>query len=886
MNRVSRRMSNWKYAAPLGVICCVAHAAAAPPKLRLDEVQRVSPEQYRVELRLDPARPDFSGEIRMRIRVPEPVDTIWLNASRLSIENAALTSSGKTLSARAIPGGDDFIGLQFPSPVPAGTAELSIRYTGAIRRGDSSGIFQLEDNGNHYLITQFEATDARDAFPCFDEPSYKVPWQITLHVPAADQAVGNTPAESDTVKDGLRTVTFRSTRPLPSYLIAFAVGPFEFVDAGVAGSKRVPVRIVTPKGKAAQAKYAAEVTATIIGRLESYFGIPYPFEKADQLAVPLTVGFGAMENPGLVTYNQTTLLADPENDSIRRQRRYASIAAHELAHQWFGDLVTAAWWDDIWLNEAFATWMEQKLLAEWKPEWNTRVEDVASKLRAASEDSLATARKIRQEIASKGDIDNAFDGITYEKGASVIGMFESWMGADAFRRGVQSYLKQYSDRNATAGEFLDSLSSASKKDVSGAFSTFLNQPGVPTLSVSLDCSNAPTLRLAQSRFLPLGSKGSPAELWSIPVCVRYGSGGGECTLLTSRTMDWKLQTNTCPAWVDANRDAHGYYRVDYGGGLLASLVSGDVSGRLNPAERSDLAGNVQAMANAGKTPIGDALHLAEVFRNDADRDVVETALGIATSIDRDLVPGDLRPNYQRFLRQTFGERARQLGWVAPAGESDDRRLLRPSLVSTVATLGGDMDLAHEAGQLTEKWLRDPKVLAPDIVQAVLGTAAYYGDLALFRRFLAEFEKSKDVQNKRRLLAAMAEFRDPAAIRTGMEEVLSGRIRLVDGMNLLRAGQKWRATSKIGFDFLRAHFDEIMKGNPSVFGFSLGAVLPRTGEGMCDAGARRELEAYFRPIAGRYEGAARNLAQTLETIDLCIVRVNAQSAGVKEFLEKY
>ena len=459
----------------------------------------------------------------------------------------------------------------------AGAADLRIQYTGNVIEKNSSGLFRMQDGGEWYLLSQFEATDARAAFPCFDEPAYKVPWQLTLHVPSQDSAISNTSIESEKQEGKTKTVVFRQTKPLPSYLVALAVGPFEFVDGGTAGRNHVPVRIVAPKGKAAEAKYAASVTATILTRLEEYFGVPYAYDKLDNVAIPVTFGFGAMENAGMVTYSQSLILAPPETDTIRRQRQYAEVAAHELAHQWFGDLVTTAWWNDIWLNEAFATWTASKIIADWKPEWGTRVDDVRSKLGAAAEDSLISARKVRQEIVTADDINNAFDSITYQKGAAVIRMFESWMGDAAFRKGVQSYMRQYSFKNATAGDFLDSLSTASRKNVTAAFSTFLNQAGIPLVSVALHCDQgAPLLHLEQERFIPLGSKGSTAGDWSTPVCIRYGDGGQSrtaCTLLDKSQMDWPLSdAKSCPAWVQANADAVGYYRVLYKGTLMQSLT--------------------------------------------------------------------------------------------------------------------------------------------------------------------------------------------------------------------------------------------------------------------------------------------------------------------------
>jgi len=879
-------------------LCCVlfltasCYGADRAPKLRLAEVQDIVPGGYRVDLTLDPSKDSFTGTIDIKVRITKPTDTIWLNGHKINVLDASLISGSKKLAAKPVAGGDDFIGLGFESAVPTGAAEIHIRYTGTIRQGDTSGVFRVTDKGNNYILTQFEATDARDAYPCFDEPSYKTPWQLTLRIPATDTAVSNTPVASETSEGGMKKYVFRESKPLPSYLIAFGVGPFEFVDAGVAGRNHFPVRIVTPKGRAQEAKYAAEVTATILTRLEDYFGIPYPYEKSDQVAVPVTVGFGAMENAGMVTYGQTIILADPASDTISRQRGYAEIAAHELSHQWFGDLVTTEWWNDIWLNEAFATWMEQKLIAEWKPEWKTRVEDVDSKLFAEDQDSLVTARKIRQPIESKEDIGSAFDGITYQKGAAVIRMFESWMGPEPFRVGVQKYLRQHAYKNATAADFLDALGSVGKSEIKGAFPTFLNQAGVPVVSVSLDCSHeAPTLHLEQERFLPLGSKSPGDESWRIPLCVRYeagSSGRSECALMTQPKMDWVLKNaQRCPAWIEANDQAMGYYRVDYHGGLLSGLTGGDVSSRLGAPERVDLIGNVQAMTRAGKLAAADALRLVETFHADPERDVVERALDVALSPREDMVPADVMPNYRRFLLKNFQARARELGWTPQAGEPDDVRLLRPRLVRAVATYGEDQQLAKQARELTERWFRDHSAVNSEVLGSVLRSAAYSGDLGLFNRLFEEFKKTEDRQDKQRLLQAMVSFRDRAAIEAGMQAVLSGNIGLADGfMLLLSAGQGQPETRKMPLEFVKAHYDQIMKGKPSIFGFELGSFLPHVGDSFCDQQSRDELQSFLGPRVAEYGGGKRALAQAVEGIDQCIAVKAAQSKSVEEFLRSY
>lgn len=882
------RLSPSLVLAAAGVLCSVSFAADQAPTLRLPDT--VAPASYRVELALDPSKPSFSGSIAIQVNVKQPVQTIWLNATNIKVEEASLQTGSQQMAARAEPTGDDFLALRFASQIPAGPAEIKLRYTGAIRQQDSSGIFHMTDNGNDYLFTQFEQTDARAAFPCFDEPSYKVSWQLTLTVPKQSTAISNTPPRTQVTRGDRVIYTFNDTKPLPSYLVAFAVGPFDYVPAGVAGANHVPVRIITPKGHANEAKYAAEVTATILTRLEEYFGIPYPYEKSDEVSIPVTFGFGAMENAGMVTYGQTIILADPQRDTLTRQREYASIAAHELAHQWFGDLVTTAWWNDIWLNEAFATWMGQKLLAEWKPEWRTRVDDASSKLQAEGSDSLISARKIRQEIQSKDDISNAFDSITYDKGAAVIRMFENWIGPDEFRKGVHNYLRQYAFKNATAPEFLDAVSSAGKKEIAAPFNSFLNQAGVPLISVKLECSQTPVLHLEQKRYLPLGSKGSSDQTWGVPVCVRYGTGEtgtDACTLMTQPAIDWRLdQAKGCPAWVQANDGAIGYYRVNYEHRLLAALTEGDVVHRLNAPERLDFMGNAAALAQGGILTAADAVAVVGTFHDDPQHDVVENAGDLALEPREHLVPEDLEPNYRRFLLKNFRARAHQLGWVPRQAEDDNARLLRPDLVRWVATYAGDQELARQGREMADKWFMDHDSVDPSMVNSVLATAAYYGGEPLFLRFLAELKKTRDRHERARMLGAMQRFRDPAAIQSGMRAVLSGEIPFIEGSGLLFAGQLREKTRMLSFEFLKAHFDEIVAKRPTGGGFDFGSEFPRVGAAFCDAQSKAALQDFLAPRVDQFTGAPRVLQQVLEGIDVCIANKAAQEPSVIAFLKQY
>jgi len=881
----------------LSSVSAAVFAAETKPELRLPD--SVAPTSYALELILDPAKDDFSGLISIQIDVRQPVRTIWLNAAGISVAEASTKRAGKTITAHAAPSGEDFLAVEFPTDIPKGAAELTIRYRAKLHQKDASGAFGREDNGNKYIYTQFESTDARDAFPCFDEPSYKVPWQLTLHVPLGATAVSNTPITSESKSAPGKTYVFEKTKPLPSYLVTFAVGPFEYVAAGKAGKNRFPVRIVVPKGHASEAKYAAEVTAEILTRLEHYFGIPFPYEKSDQVAIPITSGFGAMENPGMVTYGQTMILSDPARDTTNRQRDYASTAAHELAHQWFGDLVTTAWWNDIWLNEAFATWMEQKLLAEWKPEWETRVDDLTAKSFAEQSDSLVSARKIRQEIKRKEDINSAFDAITYQKGAAVIGMFESYLGAAEFRKGVQSYLRQYAFRNATAPEFLDAISSSSGKNITKAFSTFLDQGGVPVVSASLDCrQDPPILRLEQQRSLPLGAPApsTAQQTWNIPVCVRSESAAGgvenSCLLMDQPKQDMKLSAKGCPAWVQLNANASGYYQVDYRGDLLPKLTSPGVEQRLNPAERVDLLANALSISSDGRLPVSQELELVNVFHADSNRFVVEAALNNATDrgghgfFARQWLPASLQPNYQRFIQSNFGARAHEIGWFPRSGEPEDIGLLRPQLLHDVATYGADRQLAQQARGLADKWLEDRSAVDPNLVESVLRTAGYYGDKGLIDRYLAAFKKTGERQVRLEIQTAMRDFRDPAAIDAAMHAVLAGDVPLMEGGSLLIvfAGQSSDATRKMPLEFVKAH-DELLKNNTGGI-FAFGRLVPSVGISICDSESRDEFKNFFEPRVDQLPGGRLRLSKTLESIDVCIAINTAQLPSLEAFLRRY
>jgi alanyl aminopeptidase len=469
-------------------------------------------------------------------------------------------------------------------------------------------------------------------------------------------------------------------------------------------------------------------------------------------------------------------------------------------------------------------------------------------------------------------------------------MFESYVGPKVFQKGVHSYLTQYAFRNGTAPEFLDAISTASKKNVTSAFSTFLNQAGVPLVSVALDCnSGAPALHLEQQRFVPLGGQASADEKWQIPMCVRYGTGTegkSACEVMTEPKQTWTLKGESCPAWVEANDKALGYYRVDYQGGLLKSLTSGDVQKRLSAPERVDFMGNASALATGGKIKAGDALGLVQTFSSDPERHVVQSALDLALEPVEHDIPKDLLPNYQRFLQKNFQQRAREIGWTPKPGEGDDVRLLRPTLLRLVATWGNDQELASEAKTMAERWLKDHSSVDPNLVSAVLNTTAYYGDKDFFDQLMASFKTTKDRQERSRIISAMQRFRDPAPITAGFQAVLDGEIPFIEGAGLLFGGQMTADTRDMSFDFLKAHYDEVLAKRPTGGGFDFGAELPFVGASYCSEENKTKLQSFFEPRVDKLLGAPRDLKLVLESINGCIAQKAEQEPSVEAFLKNY
>jgi cytosol alanyl aminopeptidase len=838
--------------------------AVDPPEPGLRLPRNFLPVTYRARLAIDPAKDGFTGSIEIEGDVRERSRRLWLHGRGLAVTAAKIVRGDRALAVEVTTAGDDLLSLRPAEPLEPGRHTVVLEYRGAFDAEQPVGAYRKVYEDHAYIATQFESIYARRVFPSFDEPDSKVPWQLTLDVPAALVAVSNTPITAETALDATtRRVAFAQTRPLPSYLLAFAVGPYEIVDAGKTRSG-TPMRIIALKGHAGGARWAAETTPRILQRLEDYFGTPYPYEKLDQIAQPHLVG-GAMEHPGLITYAKGLILTDPARITHAQRLAWVDVAAHELAHQWFGNLVTMAWWDDIWLNEGFASWLGSKVTHEVESSWRRDVLAAAERDFALDADGGVTARRVRQPIAAVGDIFQAFDSITYQKGQSVLAMFEQRIGPERFRDGVRAYMAKHRFGSATSSDFLAAISRAAGRDLAPAFATFLDQAGAPVVRAELRCEpgQPPRLQLAQHRYLQPGTPApAQAQTWQLPVCVAFDRGGerGEvCTELTTPTAELALDAPGCPAWLFPNAGGHGYYRSSQPDAALVALRDRGWN-LLTPVERKVAFDDLSAFTETGAVDVATKMSFVPQLMAEKHRFAVSAAVAAAGQARRVLAPARI-PELDAWIRATFGPAARALSWRPRPGDDIDAEQQRNALVSLVSW-SGDPALRAAAVKLASNWA----ALAPASRSRVLGVAAD-ADRRTFERMVAAAPVEKDPELRADLLRGLVQVGDPARLRTVLALTWDRRLDLSEVGRLLFAGRTY-ALRGVAEAYFRDHMAELLQRFPEN-GDDGAANLAFAFLGGCDAARRDEVAGFVRATFGRFIGAERAIAQGLEGLDACI-----------------
>ena len=570
---------------------CVATALAqdSAPTFRLPDVAK--PTHYALDMTIVPDQAAFQGVATIAVQLKQQTSVLWLNQKGLTVTRVQVRSSGGAYQAAQWETPDEFLKVALPRALGPGQIDVEIAYDGVLNEKASAGAFRKKAGDDWYVYTSFTPIEARRAFPCFDEPGYKAPWAVTIHTRRSNLAVANGPQLSSSDEpDGMKRVAFKETQPLASEVVAFAVGPFDVVDAGVAGEKKIPVRIITPRGRAAEAGPAKAATAELLPREEAYTGIAFPWDKLDHIAV-IDLPFGAVENPGLITYRDSGLLAPPAKDTPRRVQAMRGTMAHEMAHQWFGNLVTQAWWDDTWLSEGFATWMAAKVGEVDLPENQRGLAMVQARDRIMVADARSK-RPVRLEMHNREEMRDVYSQMVYQKGAATLKLVEDWVGAEAFQRGLRRYLHEHAMGNATSAELENDLSQESGVNVMAVMEGMLTRIGFPTIRFKME----------QGKLIADQQPAGGGDAWTMPVCL-HSEVAKRCVLIDSAHAEIPFEGASAAlagrrapqAWISTNAFGSGYYRS-----VLSSEMLDALTGRgyveLSEAERLALLVDVRAEA--------------------------------------------------------------------------------------------------------------------------------------------------------------------------------------------------------------------------------------------------------------------------------------------------
>jgi len=870
-----------KHLLPLLIVLLLVSVAGAQ---RLPQV--AFPENYQLTFAPDLGKGNFAGEETIRVKLLNPASQIVLNSADIDIHEASITSAGATQKAAITFDKDkETVTLAVEKPVAAGLATIHLQYTGILNsemRGFYTGKY---GHWRKYASTQFESTDARRAFPCFDEPAYKATFDITIIADKGHTVLSNTKPISDTPgpEEGKHTVHFATTPKMSSYLVAMVVGEFEYIEGSADG---IPIRVYSTPGTKQLSTFALEIAENVLPYFDRYFGIKYPYGKLDMVAVP-DFSAGAMENVGLITYRDIFMQLDEQHASLGIKKLVAIAVSHEIAHQWFGDLVTMQWWDDIWLNEGFANWMESKPVEAWKPDWQPLLDEVNgdpinSTLGALNVDSLASTRAIKQPAETPAQIQELFDGIAYGKTGAVLRMLEAYLGPETFRAGVNEYVKEHAYGNATADDFWSTLARVSKKPVDAVMASFVKQPGVPMISVQAQCSgSSTTVSVAQQRYFydRTAFNAGSDQLWQIPVCMRTkqpnGESAGKCELLTKKQDTFSLPG--CAPWVLANAGGSGYYRSAYQPSGVRALAESAESA-LTPLERIILLTDTWAAVRVGQQPMGDYLTVAEGFQSDRTDAVLGLLFNHLNYIGKYLVNENDRETYQAWVRNLLTPIAKEVGWEPKPGEGDSQKNLRANLLQVLGDVGHDPEAIAEARKLTEQALQKPAAVESNLAGAALALAALNGDSALYDNLMTRTKTAKTPELYLLYLYTLASFNNPQLQQRTLEYAVSPDVRSQDALGLIGAVMGNRTGEKLAWDFVRSHWAEVEKaGGPFA-----GAQIVTSAGSFCDTGLRDEVKDFFS--AHKVAAAERSFKQSMERINNCVDLKSQQSNQLASWLE--
>jgi len=866
----------------LSLTACPAQAPPSTPPFQKDALAGVprkplaatqvqlsddaQPERYRLALEIDPTKETFSGHAEIDIQMVRRTSVLVLHGRDLRVKKASFkTASGSVdavVSARAAFGardGLDELVLTFASEIGSGKGTLVFDYEAEF--GNLNGIYRAEANGSWFAFSQMEPNDARRAFPSFDEPRFKTPIELSLKVPTGMKAYANTRQTKRETSPAGDTFTFAASEPIPTYLFAIAVGDLEERAGAVLPPSVLPgrdapspIRLVAVKGRAAlgqQGLTAAEKTLTV---LSTYFGRPYPYDKLDVVAVP-NFGPGAMENAGLVTFREELLLVTDASSALAR-RRMALVMAHELAHQWFGNLITMRWWDDLWLNEGFATWMQVKTTDDSFPGFGGREDRVLDRNYAMNADVLPSARPVRPKVTLADQIQEAGGWSAYQKGASVLTMLESWAGEASFQKGIVQYVNDNAGKSITSRELFVALDAATQKPISKVAITFLDQPGVPLIDVDVSCEKdkPSSIRLTQS------SAGGGKATWAVPVCIRIdGAKEPTCRLLDSASVDIE-GPKSCP-WVVPNARETGYYRYRLDKASFDRLLAR--VGDLEPAERAGLVQGSWALVLLEKGSLADLGRLlAKLDLTKEPRAVQLSVVNVLEDISRILVDEKGEVAFAGYVSARLGPLAKKLGAATKASDPDETRLVRASVLATLLDFGpaaGALDLEPIAAA----YLADPKKGDPDLGPLALRVVARKGSKSAALIDENRLAAASLPDERVALTVALASRSKADELFAALDLLAKGKIRAGDYRHVRNAAMRQRASRKMFHQFMRNNFDALVARLGGAAGLS-GTIRE-----VCDISELAELVAFFGPRLAKLEGAQRGFDEGIAEAKRCI-----------------
>lgn len=862
-------------------------AAAQVPTGRL--TGDVKPLGYDLSFTVDPALARFSGVTRIRIEAAKPVGEIYLHGMDLDVSRASVTAGGRVIAAtygQVDPSG--VVRLTLGRAMPAGAGTIEIAYTAAFRSG-AEGIFRAKVGDDWYAWTQMEPLDARRAFPGFDEPGFKVPFRVSIAAPRGLGVFANAPEISVAMDKGMVVHRFAETKPLPTYLVALGVGPFDVretvIPANEVRNRPLDFRVIATKGQAARMDVTLEETPRLLAGLERYFGIEYPYEKLDFIASPIMGG--AMENAGLILYGDTLILMD-RNAPFGQLRAFSEVVSHELAHQWFGDLVTPVWWTDIWLNESFAEWMGKKIAHDWRPDLGIAAQELGEAFGAMDLDSLGRGRPIRQEITENAEVASAFDGITYQKGAQVVSMIENFVGPDAFRDGVRLHLNRYAFGNATAEQFFASVGEAAKDArVVPALNSFLTQTGVPLLRV---VDGADAISLSQSRYVPLGvAPPETPQTWQIPYCLARGE-GRRCDLLSATAATVPPLVGTAAA-LAPNAGGSGYFRYTMDKAGWERLIA--AAPTLAPRDAMALADSLWAdftgaggtgAAGTGAADFALVVKAAEALAKHPERLAATNLGGRLAGLGNRVIAEADQPAYRALMARIYGPALAPLGFdPAPAahmGDAAERQSLRQSLLPLVAREAADPALLATLATAGQRVI-DGDMAAVDptfrglALQAAIRTGGPAAQRALSKALLA----SDDPLFRAQAASVIGAVETPEQAGVALELAFADGMQALETTGLVASVARAPAGRDTAVRFAQDNFERLLASYP---GFSKRSIISLFG-GFCTEADAAQVEALLTPKLPALGGGALELGQTVAGIRRCAALKAAKGGEISNLL---